>query len=104
MIGWYEKLMFLFVPTIIWYGLEYASMKQFMGVLEKAINITEPHNDVSFWIVTMIDGVLYLIIITVIAYYFKISFESFLWIAFLFRLITAIYMTILNIFISRRNT
>ena len=98
-IGWYEKLMFLFVPTIVWYGLGYVSMKQYVSVLERAIKQapSDTHNDVSFWTVVAIDGLLYLIIITIIAYYFKLTFEVFLWIAFLFRLVTALCMTILNI-------
>lgn len=98
-LGWYEKVMFLFVPTIIWYSLEYVSMLQYTIVLERATKRepTDTDSDVSFWVIIALDGILYLIIIGIVAFYFKMSFESFLWLALLFRLITAIYMIILNI-------
>lgn len=86
-IGWYEKMLFVFVPTILWYGLEYLAMYNgiaFFNAIDRRSD--DVHSAPKFWIVVVADGVFYLAVITLIAYYFKFDFETFAWAAFSFRI------------------
>lgn len=93
-IGWYEKLMFIFVPTVIWFLLELGIMSIVRSFMSRKLNAPMPERD--FWIVTALEGVFYLGVLALIAYYSKMSFESFMWLAFLFRFISLIIVAVGN--------
>jgi hypothetical protein len=95
---WYKILGFAFVPTMIWYALEYGTVKFALSSLYKTYQIQL--SDKVEWIITIMDGMLYLILLTIIAYYSHFTFETYLWIVFSFRLFAFVYFLILDIIIK----
>ena len=81
---WYV-LAFCFVPTLIWYLLEWGSAVAALKIMNVKMGTDISTSSSGFWLAVFIDSLVYLTIFTLIAYYGKFTFEKFAWIAFFFR-------------------
>jgi len=88
-VGWYEKLLFIFVPAFIWYGIDVVIHKLLTPVLENYFE--QKLSEKEFWILVFFDAFIYLLPMFLVAFYLKLTFEQFCWIAFGIRFICLIY-------------
>jgi len=99
-VGWYEKLLFLFVPASIWYSMEVVIHAIFIPLLEERNR--EKLSPKEFWFIVLLDAFLYLIPLFILAYYLKMTFEWFCWIAFGFRFLCLVYALFLAILLGKK--
>jgi len=98
-VEWYKMLMIVFVPSFIWYILGIGTVYFVLDLVETDDNRLTKQ---EFWVAIFLDGLLYLIIIGLIAYFIKLEFVSFALIAFLFRFLSLLLVGALSLFSNRR--
>ncbi|MBX7141359.1 MAG: hypothetical protein K1X63_09800 [Chitinophagales bacterium] len=90
----YKSLLIIVVPSLVWYGLELAKLSIGVQAMRKGANINP--KGLEFWVMVLIDGIVYLILIFLILYFSKITLRNFMIVAFSIELLQLIVLLILK--------
>ena len=104
---WYYVAALVFVPSLLWFISEILITYLVVGIVKNilkgktitiktsSIEIDKMQIDNDAWKIFSVDGILYLLIFGIIAYYSKMSFEKFLWVCFLIRYVWLFFFLII---------